>query len=207
MDKNNIFIGGLNPTAIDKDLLEKRFSSYGEIESLTLINRAAAETPLEEEKTDQSQRSAFAFVRFKDPNHAASAIENENGAEWLERRIRVQYCESPEMKIKRRASKYYIMNSQMNMYYPGIAVPPYVMMGGMPMYAGTDKYPEIYNNPYAAAYPIYPYTTPWMFAPYGDGETYDVEDIEGSYGSPDVDRVTSSLSTMNLSSGVPMYLW
>ena len=50
-------------------------------------------------------RSAFAFVRFIDPSASAAAIEAENGAEWLGRRIRVQYCESSEMKTKRRLTK------------------------------------------------------------------------------------------------------
>jgi hypothetical protein len=41
-----------------------------------------------------------------------------NGSEWLERRIRVQYCETPEMKYRKRMNKY-MMNyaSPMNQPY------------------------------------------------------------------------------------------
>lgn len=70
-------------------------------------------TPHPDELNDPSlsppsatSRSAFAFVRFTDPPSSAAAIEAENGQEWLGRRIRVQYCESAEMKTKRRAVKY-----------------------------------------------------------------------------------------------------
>eukprot|EP00029_Vermamoeba_vermiformis_P011877 TRINITY_DN6684_c0_g1_i1.p1 TRINITY_DN6684_c0_g1~~TRINITY_DN6684_c0_g1_i1.p1 ORF type:complete len:541 (-),score=88.99 TRINITY_DN6684_c0_g1_i1:345-1967(-) len=69
-------------------------------------------------KKAPSERTAFAFLRFIDPVAAATAIENENGSEWLERRIRVQYCETPEMKYRKRMNKYL-------MSYPGPMNQPY----------------------------------------------------------------------------------
>lgn len=50
----------------------------------------------------KTEKSAFAFVRYVEPAGAALAIENENGVDWCGRRVRVQYCETPETKSKRR---------------------------------------------------------------------------------------------------------
>jgi hypothetical protein len=59
----------------------------------------------------------------------------QNGAEWLERRIRVQYCESLEMKNKRRTQKYFSSLVAANpylpspaQYYPGASFPYAVPM-------------------------------------------------------------------------------
>jgi RNA recognition motif-containing protein len=75
-----------------------------------------------------TERSAFAFIRFSEPSAASAAIENENGTLWLDRYIRVQYCETPEMKYRRRMNKYltYIQQYNQNVYfpYPQIASPP-----------------------------------------------------------------------------------
>ncbi|KAL6071263.1 Flowering time control protein FCA, variant 2 [Balamuthia mandrillaris] len=97
VDKHNIFVGGLNPTQITKELLQERFEGYGPIESISLVKKDEGEEP-----ETGIPRSAFAFVRFKDASSSASAIEQENGTEWLGKRIRVQYCESADMKGRRR---------------------------------------------------------------------------------------------------------
>ena len=39
IDRTNIFVGGLNPLLITKELLQERFGKYGSIESITLINK------------------------------------------------------------------------------------------------------------------------------------------------------------------------
>jgi RNA recognition motif-containing protein len=108
VDKFNIFIGGLNPVDVTKELLEEKFGQYGDIESITLINKDEGHESAEASMQGQGQalRSAFAFIRYTDPSSSSAAIEAENGVEWLGRRIRVQYCESAEMKSKRRAGKY-----------------------------------------------------------------------------------------------------
>lgn len=160
VDKCNIFVGGLNPQLIGEEILAEKFGAHGEIESSTLVNRFAND----EEDIKGTQRSAFAFIRYKEESAASSAIENENGIDWLDRRIRVQYCESQEMKNKRRANKYYqSYQGNSNMYYPS-AIPnqPMMMMGvpwtpyGAPMYPGAGM----------ETIPSYPYM---MYPPWGYG--------------------------------------
>lgn len=153
VDKYNIFIGGLNPDEVTKEAIEAKFAEYGEIESSSLINKEeGADVP--DEPPSPGPRSAFAFVRYTDPASSAAAIEAENGAEWLGRRIRVQYCESAEMKNKRRQTKYAQAQPQVpyaaapplpvpppHQFYGSHASaslepprPPMMMMGGLPMY-------------------------------------------------------------------------
>src|SRR3990167_395712 len=218
VDKYNIFIGGLNPTQVDKQILQDRFSQYGEIESITLINRAESENP--ENQTNQnvgapedfenpnSQKSAFAFIRFKDQAHSASAIESENGVEWLDRRIRVQYCESQEMKNKRRANKY--LKYQYN-YYNGLQM---MYMGGMlPYYPINSNNIHHKFNPYAAipyenapidatelsanpySYPIY-YNPSWL------GYQQDQGYLPIPYDPNDQENLDQSFSHLSLGSPV-----
>ncbi|PRP82616.1 hypothetical protein PROFUN_04921 [Planoprotostelium fungivorum] len=123
IDRNNIFIGGLNPVTTTKESLMERFSAYGKIDSISLVNKESDPT---EEETESGVRSAFAFVRFNDSKSSGMAIEQQNGALWNDKRIRVQYCESQEMKTKRRVNKFY------SNYYN----PPYFAPMGMPMNYG-----------------------------------------------------------------------
>ncbi len=39
VDKFNIFLGGLNPDEVTKEAIEAKFVEYGEIESVSLINK------------------------------------------------------------------------------------------------------------------------------------------------------------------------
>lgn len=197
VDKSSIFVGGLNPQDINEELLAKRFGAYGEIESSTLVNRFADE----EENKGSQQRSAFAFIKYKDESSASSVIENENGVEWLDRRIRVQYCESQEMKNKRRANKYFqAMQLNSNMYYPPN---PMMMMRGMPWY-GTPQIPPMYPNA-----PM-DNTMPYMMYPYGNGSwgypmtslpdqqrDYPIEQ-DGTYPNVDMEQATTAFSQMNI---------
>ncbi len=101
VDKYNIFVGGLNPQLVSKQGLEERFSIYGPVESITLINKT---DDISEENNNGTlvfqmifkgaafslmlcyigqTRSAFAFIRFKDPSSSASAIEQEVSAPYL----------------------------------------------------------------------------------------------------------------------------
>jgi len=160
IDKCNLFIGGLNPSLVTKELLEERFLRYGNIESVTLVNK---EADLEgQDSSFPPGRSAFAFVRYADPASSASAIEFENGAEWLERKIRVQYCESQEMKNKRRATKYYnAMSPYSNQYYRGAMGPMFPYVSGVPVYGVPPTHRNVYSrkgdmqeyNPYMG-YPL-----------------------------------------------------
>jgi len=175
IDKCNLFVGGLNPAIVTKETLEQRFSAYGTLESVSVINK---DTP-EISGSDQATRSAYAFIRYSDPSFAATAIEHENGAEWLERRIRVQYCESQEMKNKRRANKYFSTLSQFgNQFYRGVQGPlggPMVMMGGLPMYNIPQRPPygrkgeqNNFTNPYLGFPLVNPGMVygnqPWLYA-------------------------------------------
>ena len=44
MDKFNVFLGGLNPDEVSKEGIEARFGGYGEIESVSLINKEEGDT-------------------------------------------------------------------------------------------------------------------------------------------------------------------
>jgi RNA recognition motif-containing protein len=164
IDRTNIFVGGLNPSLVTKDLLEQRFSSYGRLEGVTLVNRELDNA--EGERSVSPPRSAFAFIRYADAESATTAIEAENGAEWLERRIRVQYCESQEMKNKRKQVKYFAPMQFSSQYYRGMQGQyPVVMMGGVPVYANMATAPvyrkgdpSAYQNPYVG----YSYINPGM---------------------------------------------
>lgn len=166
IDKNNIFVGSLNPQEITQDLLTEHFEVYGEIESATLINReenndssfrntSPSPNGVSDESNSTRPRNAFAFIRYKTPEHSAAAIESENGKDWLGNRIRVQYCESKEMKNKRRAkhTKYAPYNHAP--YYPGMPM----------MYMGDGHDMNMYNS----YYPVYYNSPPWMYQPGMEG--------------------------------------
>lgn len=194
VDKCNIFVGGLNPHLIDEENLAERFEVYGEIESSTLVNRFANE---EENKNNSAatQRSAFAFIRYKDESAASSAIENENGVDWLERRIRVQYCESQEMKNKRRANKYYQSYSQSNMYYPNSMAPHPIMMMGAPGWYAPPGYMYPPVDPSYSHYMMYP-AAPWGY-PLNpmDGEYYDAGEPQQQLIEGDTKYATLNVGT------------
>jgi RNA recognition motif-containing protein len=207
VDKLNIFIGGLNPHLIGKQVLEEKFMQYGEIESLTLINKFIDQPFGETDENPSHQRSAFAFIRYRDEAHSATAIEKENGTEWLDRRIRVQYCESQEMKNKRRANKY--MQLQYTApYYTGMQLPlPMMYMGGMPMsYLPPNNFPKAYapaevqNAPYTPFnFPMYYNTAPWLYAPQPQliNPEFGSPLPDGSYSPPPMD-VNNALNHLSM---------
>ena len=123
LDKNCIFIGGLNSKEVTEDLLRERFQAYGELESVTLVYRES-EVPEDE---DKAPRSAFAFVRYDNIQSSENAIEAENGIEWLGQKIKVQYSESKEMKHRRRLKKY----SAMYEPFPYYTMPVMYLPDGM----------------------------------------------------------------------------
>ncbi|KAJ1554001.1 hypothetical protein HK405_006289 [Cladochytrium tenue] len=84
VDLNSIFVGKINQELVTEEELRRRFSRYGEIESVQLWNRFPR---------GATSRPAFAFVRFVDEKVAEIAIEEENGSSWLDRIIKVQYRE------------------------------------------------------------------------------------------------------------------
>jgi len=163
VDKNNIFIGSLNPQEISEELLSEHFSVYGDIESITLINREDINNNeqnfngVQSNQTDDLNsstsrpRNAFAFIRYKEQEHSAAAIQAENGKEWLGNKLRVQYCESKEMKNKRRAKHPKFSPYSHPPYYPGMPM----------MYMGDGHDVNMYNS----YYPMYYNSTPWVYQP------------------------------------------
>jgi len=149
IDRSNIFLGGLNPAVVTKESIQQRFSPYGKVESISLVNKEADPN---DENNEDGVRSAFAFVRYSDALSSAVAIEQQNGTMWNDRRIRVQYCESQEMKNKRRANKYYSNYAAYcnNYYAPPLGLvqyPPTMYPMGYPspvMY--PPAYMAVYNN-------------------------------------------------------------
>lgn len=55
VDKFNIFIGGLNPDEVTKEGVEAKFSDYGELESVSLINK---------EEGGESPEGSYYFFMF-----------------------------------------------------------------------------------------------------------------------------------------------
>jgi len=101
VDRRNVFVGGLNPRLATEALLVERFAPYGGLENVSFINHLT--DPANTAPDDpRATRSAYAFLRFGNEESAAVAIEHENGKEFCERVLRVQYCESSETKQKRR---------------------------------------------------------------------------------------------------------
>ena len=50
--------------------------------------------------------TSYAFITFTEPHSAAAAIENEDGSTFLGvGPIRVQYCETPDMKLRKKLAK------------------------------------------------------------------------------------------------------
>jgi len=173
VDKCNLFVGGLNPSAVTKELLSQRFSNYGTVESVTIINK---DPDVNEAQDANFPRSAFAFVRYSDAASSATAIEHENGVEWLDRKIRVQYCESQEMKNKRKTNKYInYVQSYAQQFYPRMSpvAPPF--MYPYPMYnmpvapqptiprKGQENAPQEFQQPYIP-YPYMMYNQQYLYA-------------------------------------------
>lgn len=80
VDKNSIFVGGLNAALVTKEMLEERFAVYGKIESLTLINplkptsstSATTATPI---STDSAQSDAAAQLETATTTTEAAPAE------------------------------------------------------------------------------------------------------------------------------------
>ena len=85
--------------------LKERFAPYGTVASADVISKGSG------------NRSAFGFVRYESESSSELAIDAQNGTEWFGRRIRVQYCETDEAKMRRKemASQQFIPISEVPM--------------------------------------------------------------------------------------------
>ena len=93
--------------------------------------------------------TSYAFVTFTEPTAAAAAIENENGANFQGETIRVQYCETPDMKMRKKMSKLRdvypnTMGSDNQGYPTGTIFPPQTQ--GVP-YAYYPSHPAVVGPP------------------------------------------------------------
>ncbi|KAI9143454.1 hypothetical protein BKA69DRAFT_1123237 [Paraphysoderma sedebokerense] len=121
VDSFSIFVGQLNPMEVTEQTLRDRFSRYGEIESINLVNKAAP-TP--------EGRMAFAFIKFSTEGSAQYAVEAENSTEFEGRRIRVTLRETAESRAQKKQ-----MMSLVPFLHSTKAVqqqPTYTPMAGMP---------------------------------------------------------------------------
>jgi len=131
-DMHTLFVGGLNRKLVTKNLLKERFQQYGNVVAIDLILN----------ENDERNRSAFAFVRYAEAYSAPHAIEAENASEWLAKRIRVQFCEPPDVKQRRRSSQMAIpMGFMRPMDTPVPAYTNYYMMAPTPDYSSVAAVP------------------------------------------------------------------
>ena len=87
-------------------LVRDRFIRYGDIESINLIHN-----PKRPDPNNPKKRHAYAFIKYKNPESAARAMENEDGAHWLNQILKVQYCQSPEMKKRRSKERHSVFTT------------------------------------------------------------------------------------------------
>ncbi|KNE70459.1 hypothetical protein AMAG_14586 [Allomyces macrogynus ATCC 38327] len=86
-DRHAIFVGQLNPDQVSEQALGERFGRHGPIESVNLVNKNG---------------EAFAFIRYEDEESAQEAIDAENGQEFQDRRLRVQFRETPDPRTTKK---------------------------------------------------------------------------------------------------------
>lgn len=211
VDRNSIFIGGLNPKKITREILEAKFSVHGAIESVHLVNNVekgsssvsggdsprdstsgassntaststvdiasqslaaeladSADVPvvsdglkeedLEKFEDEPTRNNAYAFIRFSDPASAVAAIEYENDQIFLQRRLRVQYCETQEMKLRKKIVNYQtIAYGSASPFYESVPFPP--PPSPHPLRLAPQPLPPIDHS----RYPVHPH--PWFEQP------------------------------------------
>ena len=159
-EHHEIFVGRLNSQKVEQEYVHRRFSEYGEILNIQLINKR---------KTTGIPQDAFAFITYRYYEDACRAIEREHGKAWMGQAIKVAHS------IPRPT-----MASQKNFMFPPFygyhPASPY----GMSASAKNqyEYYAALYSemNPYAPPYmqhgqkysghvPFFP--CPPMFPPFG----------------------------------------
>ncbi|KAL7716495.1 RNA recognition motif domain containing protein [Entamoeba marina] len=88
LDKYTIYITGLTPRTCTEESIRLRFNCYGTIEKIT-VPMANGQLP-------------YAFIRYVTDDAAAKAIHSENGKEWDNSILIVEYSEAMESKRIRR---------------------------------------------------------------------------------------------------------
>lgn len=93
-----------NPSSFEPEILEARRA----ISDTHTESKPSSQIPLLSLAMAQNSTAlltSYAFITFSEPSAAAAAIENENGASFLGAIIRVQYCETPDMKLRKKIAK------------------------------------------------------------------------------------------------------
>ena len=88
-----IYIGNLSYQVNEEDLTEV-FKDYGEVKSVVI--------PKDRET---GRVRGFAFVEMEEENQEEKAIEELDGAEWMNRQLRVNKARPRENKDNRRRNK------------------------------------------------------------------------------------------------------
>ena len=88
-----IYIGNLSYQVNEEDLTEV-FKDYGEVKSVVI--------PKDRET---GRVRGFAFVEMEEENQEEKAIEELDGAEWMNRQLRVNKARPREDKDNRRRNK------------------------------------------------------------------------------------------------------
>ncbi len=84
----SIYVGNLSYSATEDDLRQV-FSEYGEVKRITLPSDRETGRP-----------RGFAFVEMAEEANEATAIEALDGAEWMERELRVNKAKPREPRNK-----------------------------------------------------------------------------------------------------------
>jgi len=131
--------GAHQSTSSEKD------SSLDASASPSLLNHGSTLQSSQEQPSKVSLTS-YAFITYSEPSAAAAAIENENGTSFLGSVIRVQYCETPDMKMRKKIAKLHTaFPHQSGAAY--VADPTQAAYGGAHLYA---PYPAFFPNGSAA---------------------------------------------------------
>jgi cold-inducible RNA-binding protein len=88
-----IYVGNLSFQTSDRDL-EEAFSSYGTVESVTIIM-----------DRDSGRSKGFGFVEMNDAGEAANAISSLNGQELAERALTVNEAKPREDRARGDAAR------------------------------------------------------------------------------------------------------
>lgn len=126
LDGHSIFVGQLNRQEVTEEKLRTKFSKYGEIDKIQLMNKIPS-------SSESKSKYAFAFIRFKSAEAASNAISSENRTVWLENQIKVMHrkiqprrtSSAPSSFSRSSSGQYGLMPpetlSPPNYMYPGFA--------------------------------------------------------------------------------------
>ncbi|KAI3641221.1 hypothetical protein MIR68_000693 [Amoeboaphelidium protococcarum] len=102
VDYYSIFVGNLNLDLVNEDALIEKFTEFGDIESMKLIDPEMVSNK-EAEDTGNNRRSAFCFITYSEMSSAARAISM-NEQMLMGCQLRVQYKGVPSSSRSRNTT-------------------------------------------------------------------------------------------------------